>query len=162
MTKPPSPSAAPPVMMNVMTTKLRPLPGNPRSWGIEQHYVPLELAHARWLSTQLRDAGVSHVKTWSLIGWLDTKASSGEDPTESGTRAEYRKVLSELPPAPWPSRPLGSERRRTRRAVERQAGMATVRSLMAGSTAGGGLALAAGAPPACRSAMCAHEMASAA
>ena len=109
-----------------------PLPGNPRSWGIEAKFVPADLDQADWLTEQLVDAGVSFTKAWGIVGWIRAKAKDGKDPSSLPTRSEYRKVLEALPVAPWEPRPLGKGTRRTSQAIAREAGRASCRSMAMG------------------------------
>jgi hypothetical protein len=111
-----------------------PLPGNPRSWGVEAKFVPADLDQADWLTERLVDAGVSFTKAWGIVGWIRAKAKDGKDPSSLTTRSEYRKVLEALPVAPWEPRPLGKGTRRTAQAIAREAGRASYRSMAFGAS----------------------------
>lgn len=130
------------------------LPGHPRSWGIERHYAPrlddllTRYQDEAWLREHLRAAGNSRARTAGCVEWLTEKTETGHSAVTAPTAAHYRRMLGELPPAPWPPRPLGPMTRRTRQHVERQAGYAHLRALMGGVGVSGGAAIGAGASPA--------------
>lgn len=119
-----------PVNPNVLQM---PLPGNPRSWGVEAKFVPTTFETVQWLADALMAADVPHMKAWGMVGWIISKAEDGTDPVTAPTKAEYRKVLDALPVAPWAPRPLGRGTRRTSQSVQREAGFASYRRLTGGA-----------------------------
>lgn len=130
------------------------LPGHPRSWGIERYYAPRlddptkRYVDLGWLDEQLQAAGHGHAVAAGCVRWLRVKTLTGQSEVTAPTQARYRRMLGELPPAPWPPRPLGPMTRRTRQQVERQAGYAHLRALMGGVGVSGGAAVGAGVSPA--------------
>jgi hypothetical protein len=136
-----------------MTKTNQALPGHPRSWEIERYYAPrldnpaTRYADLGWLDDQLQAAGYGHASVAGCVRWLRLKTETGRSDIAATTAARYRRMLADLPPAPWPPRPLGPMTRRTRQQIERQAGFAHLRALMGGVGAAGGAAIGAGASP---------------
>lgn len=130
------------------------LPGHPRSWGIERYYAPRvddpikRYADLGWLDEQLQNLGYGHAAVAGCLRWLRIKTETGAASVTAPTAARYRRMLADLPPAPWPPRPLGRDTRRTRQHIERQVGYAGLRELLAGAGVAGGAAIGAGASPA--------------
>lgn len=91
------------------------LPGNPRSWGVEKHYVPETLGEARHLVRSLVATGVRTERAWAIVGWITAKAAGeGDTMAQSpNARSGYRKALEAVAPLHGPE-PEG-RRRRTRR-----------------------------------------------
>lgn len=73
----------------------------------EAEHLPESVEDAAVLYDRLIEAGHSPSVALAISGWTTIKATGRPDPTNSATRARYRKILAELEPidAPPPDRP---------------------------------------------------------
>lgn len=69
---------------------------NPRSLGIEAHYLTTDVLELAALKAKLEDAGQPPPVASGIIGWLVDKAAGRRDATGSRTRSAYRKALADL------------------------------------------------------------------
>lgn len=69
---------------------------NPRSIGIEGHYITDNVHELAALKARLEASGATAPQAAGVIGWLVDKAAGRPDPTSSRTRSTYRKMLAEL------------------------------------------------------------------